>query len=428
MRLPRPAWPLAVGLALAPATAHAQEASTGLVLGLLVIVGAAYLVADLLIDRIQRRFLVLSGFEYILLGLALGPAVPAFDVFQDVDALLPIIALAVGWIGLLRGMELDLGQLRDAPPHRTRLALLVSVGAGSLVGMAAYAFLVWGGLGPVSPREAGMTAAMLGCVAASGSIGPLEVVAQRYTVSGGTSELLRRATRLGDAAALFVFGVLFCVFRTGDGATGGADLRPAEWALVSVALGVTLGLLFRVFLADDDSDNGRFLALVGIITFASGAAYLLQLSPLLVTLVLGAVQVNSATSGAQVRQTLERTERPMSLVLRLFAGALVPPAAVVPALVGILAFVALRYLGKAGGSIGAAWGRPLRADMYRGMLGHGDVTVAMAISFRLVYSGPGADVAYVVAMGSVVISDLLAPRALRSLLVDLGEIRREREA
>jgi hypothetical protein len=68
----------------------------------------------------------------------------------------------------------------------------------------------------------------------------------------------------------------------------------------------------------------------------------------------------------------------------------------------------------------------MQKDLYRGLLGHADVAVAMAISFRLVYSGPVADAAYAIALGSVVVSDLLATRVLRGLLVDAGALRRER--
>ncbi len=417
-------WPL-VAHAEGPAgAAH----STRVVVVLLLAVGSAYLVTHLLVDRLQRRFLVLSGFEYMALGLALGPAVPAIDVLQDLEGLMPIIALAAGWVGLLRGVELDASRLREAPAHRTRLAVLTHVSAGLLVGAAAFTALDAGLVGAVSRRDAGLVAGFLGCVAASGSIGPLDVIQQRYVISGATSALLRRAARLADVGALFLFGLLFCVFHT---STEGAPivLRPTEWAVVSVSLGAVLGILFRIFLADDDSENARFLALVGIITFASGAAYLLQLSPLLVNLVLGAVLVNSGRRGARVRETLENTERPMSLVLRLVAGALFPVAALGSALLGgLAAFVLLRLLGKAAGSMLAAWGRPLRGDLYRGLLGHGDVTVAMAISFRLVYGGAAAELAYAIALGAVIISDLVAPRAARNLLVDAGELRREATA
>ena len=49
----------------------------------------------------------------------------------------------------------------------------------------------------------------------------------------------------------------------------------------------------------------------------------------------------------------------------------------------------------------------------------------MAVSFRLVYEGPLADIAYSVVLGSMVLHDLIAPRLLRGLLVDSGDLQRE---
>jgi NhaP-type Na+/H+ or K+/H+ antiporter len=74
----------------------------------------------------------------------------------------------------------------------------------------------------------------------------------------------------------------------------------------------------------------------------------------------------------------------------------------------------------------AGWGTTLRKDLFRGLLAHGDVTLAMAVSFRLVYEGtPAVDIAYSVVLGSIVLNDLIAPRLLRGLLVDEGGIQKE---
>src|SRR5690606_34610541 len=102
-------------------------------------------------------------------------------------------------------------------------------------------------------------------------------------------------------------------------------LGPSDWILISILLGGGLGMLFTPFLGGDESPNGRFLALVGIITFASGAAFLLNLSPVAVNLALGAVLVNAARTGQLIGRTLVATERPMELVLLVLAGVLFRP-------------------------------------------------------------------------------------------------------
>lgn len=404
------------------------HAGTGVVVILLLFVAAAYVLTHFVIGRLQRTLLVVSGVEYILLGILLGPVVPQIRAFEDLGELLPVIALAAGWIGLLRGMELDFSHMKDAPRGASRVALGDDLITGILVAGSAYLFFTSGMfvLG-IDDSQAWMSGGVLACCAAVGSTEPIEVIKKRYHVEGPTVPMLRRAARVGDVGALLVFGLLFCVFHQDEENTP-LVLRPTEWAVVSVGLGAALGLLFRPFLIGDESENSRFLALVGIITFASGAAWFLNLSPLLVNLVLGTVLVNTAKAGPQIHATVERTKVPMNLVLLVFAGALWSPPPLWPTVAATCAFIVLRFAGKWIGSRLAAWGQDIRNDLHRGLMGHGVVTIAMAISFRLVYSGPAVDVAYTVILASVVFHDLAAPRVLRALLVDTGELRREQEA
>lgn len=217
--------------------------------------------------------------------------------------------------------------------------------------------------------------------------------------------------------------MIFCVFH--ENSPEAQDYSPALWAWVTVLLGAALGFLFSLFLAGDESDNSRFLALVGIIAFASGGAYFLELSPLAVNLSMGFVLVNFARGGPLLHSTLESTERPMAIVLLIFAGALWQPTPLVPTLLGLGGFLIARTGAKWLASVIAGWGTSLRKDLFRGLLAHGDVTLAMAVSFRLVYEGDAAKIAYTVVLASVVLNDLIAPRLLRGLLVDEGELQRE---
>jgi hypothetical protein len=436
-------------VAFASDPAEGTAGDTAIVVLLLVLVGTAYLLAHFVVDRLQQRLLVVAGLEYIVLGVLLGPAVPQIRALDTLVDLLPVVALAAGWVGLVRGMELRFRHLRMTSVGTLRLALGDDIVAGVSVGTASYFFLTSGILGDLAPADASLAAGFLGCCAATGSTDPMDVIGKRYRVEGELLPLLRRSARLGDAAAFVAFGVLICIFHQGD-EHASIDLSWFEWSGVSVGIGLILGVLFRFFLGTAASQNGRFLTLVGVITFASGAAWFLNLSALFINLVLGFILVNLAPTSAEIRQTLNRTERPMSLVLLLFAGALWQPpepvrrtfhhlfdgwAQAQVALIAIgwwilmplVAFIAVRYLGKRLGSAIGAWGNPLRPDLYRGLLGHGDATVAMAISLRVIYSEPGLaiDVAFTTIILSVVIHDLLAPRILRSLLVDAGELKGE---
>jgi hypothetical protein len=395
----------------------------GTVVLLVVVIGVAYVLAHNVVERLQRRFLVVSGAEYLLLGVLLGPTFPAIGAFDNLTGLLPIIALAAGWVGLLRGTDFDFTSLQKLDPATWRIVFLHHLLPGAAVGFGAYYFFTASGYVETTARTAALSASALACFAAADSAEPFDLLARRYEISGRLAPLLRNGTRLGDIAVILAFGLIFCVFHENDPAA--RVYSPALWAWVTVLLGGALGFLFSLFLAGDESDNSRFLALVGIIAFASGGAFFLQLSPLAVNLAMGFVLVNFARGGQLLHTTLESTERPMAIVLLIFAGALWTPTPLWPTLIALGGFLVARTVAKWIASIVAAWGTTLRKDLFRGLLAHGDVTLAMAVSFRLVYKGGAADIAYSVVLGSVILNDLLAPRLLRGLLADEGGIQRE---
>ena len=422
---------LSVGLLSIPAAAWALEESgpapteeVGTVVFLVLMVAALYLAAHFAVDWLQHRFLVISGVEYMLLGLLIGPLL--LNAVRDLTGLGPVIALAAGWVGLMLGTDCTGRMLRDAPPGTARIVLVHHLVPGLLVaGVAFYALLELGLVEPALWQQAAIAGGVLGCAAAADSTAPFDLLARRYHVGDEVAPTLRRATRLGDVVVILAFGLLFCLFHWH--AEGSADvLGGAQWAWITLGLGVGLGLLLTPFLGKDESSNASFLALVGVITFASGAAYYVHLSSLAVNLLLGVVLVNARPDGKRLRETLVRTERPINLALLVFAGALWRPSDAILTLLGLVAFIVLRAAGKFLASQLAAFGHDeMRRDLYKGLLAHGDVTIAMAVSFRLVYDGPAVELAYSVILGSVVIHDLVAPRILRSLLVDAGDVRSE---
>ncbi len=415
------AWP-----AVAFAAGGGQDGDTlAEILFLLLVVGAAYLLANVVVGRLQRRFLVLSGVEYIALGVLLGPSAALFPMFEDLTGTLPVVALATGWIGLLRGMELSRSSLRAAPRGTKRLAVGDSILTGGAVAAGAYGVLMSGWLGSYAEVDVGLAAACLGCGAATRSTGSITVILNRYRVSGPTASLLRSSAKLGDAVAFFAFGMVFASFHE-DVHGAPVVLDGWLWAALSLALGAALGLLFRPFLGADDSENSRFLALVGTITFASGAGWFLSLSPLFINLILGAVLVNTTDKGAPIRETLQTTERPMSIVLMIFVGILwkAPPPDVFLALLAVI--LTGRFVGKWVASRIAAAGGLLRHDLYRGQLGHGNGAIVMSIGAALVFQNrPLLDAAISAVLVSFILHNIVAPRALRALLVDSGEIKRE---
>jgi len=435
-------WLLAQGLAFASGgdahgaaqgaadAAHGNGGSLVTVLFLLVVVALAYILTHFVVERLQKRYLLLTGIEYILLGVVLGPnVVEQVHPFSDLRALGPIFAFAAGWVGLLYGMELKLARLLASADRSIRLALADALVTGAGITAASLAFFQSGLVMEVVPdAEAWPAAMLLGCAAGASSSSAVDLVRRRYPrLETQLLPLLRRTARLGDMFAIMAFGLIFCLFHPGETLVD-RDIVWAEWLLISIGLGVVLGFVFMAFLSDDAGDNDAFLAMIGILLFASGAAFFLELSALLVNVVLGVVIVQTA-KGQQVSEQLERTAQPVRLVLLLFAGALWTPVDLGTTAFVTACYIVFRLLGKTLGGWLATLGTPLRGDIFRGLLAQGDVAVAMAISAKLVYGGGVAiDVAYTAILLSVAFHELVAPRSLRGLLVDAGELREDMPA
>ncbi len=405
---------------------HSESLSDVLVL--VVIVSLAYLIAHFAVEVIERRFQVISGLEYVFLGALLGPAIaPGIHVLDNLTAMAPVIGFAAGWVGLLYGMEVGPKNIAAIQSGAIRLALVDGAITGSGVFGAAYLFFKSGWLvdTPAEP-DALVAAAVLGCTAAAGSSSAVDLLRARYEhLQTGLVELIGRTARLGDMLAILVFGLVFCFVRV-DAGTAVFTPDAADWLIASIVLGVGLGLLFTVFLGDTVDEHQRFLAMVGIMMFASGAAFVLNLSALLVNLLLGLIIVRTK-HGEGVYDSLERSRAPVRLMLLLFAGAMWEPVDWYAGLALTFGVIGVRSVTKALASWLATVGTPLRSDVARGLIGQGDVAIAMAISFKIVYSGPAVDLAYTAIIAAAVCHEFVGPRLLKGLLVDAGELQQDME-
>ena len=416
-------------LATASDVADASDGSMVLLLTILGSIGAAYLLAHFLMNRIQRRMLVTSGIEYVLLGILLGSS---SGVLSQDAKLLPVLAFGAGWIGLLQGSSLRTADLSSLPKRALRIAMvdLVVVGGGAAV----VGFAVLHHALSIPWDDAVLAGSVLGCAATSGSSSATRLLAQRFpqlltddvegsTQSGSVHALIEATGHLTQVFAVLAFGVITCIFHR---PIPGVEASPvaSEWLLLMLGLGLALGAVFRLLVGNESTDNHRFMAMVGIICFSTGAAFFLDLSALTVNLVLGAVLVQGAR-GAGIQSSLATTRAPTVLLLLVLAGVVWRPVDPLHGAILAGAAVASRGLFKLLAGAIAASGTPLRPDVGRGFFAQGEVGLCIALSYRLIFRDTvaGGDLVFTAILVSVVLSELAAPRLLRGLLVDAGELR-----
>ena len=98
--------------------------TTGLIL--VILVAASFFAAHFAFERLARRFLIVSGAEYLALGILLGPQVSGILTPGLLESLSPFPLLALGWMGTIIGMRLYLPALVEVPAVTYRMALTES--------------------------------------------------------------------------------------------------------------------------------------------------------------------------------------------------------------------------------------------------------------------------------------------------------------
>ena len=391
--------------------------SEGLILVL--VVAASYLAAHVAFEWLAKRFLIVSGAEYLLLGILLGPQVSGILSPDAVESFAPIMSLGLGWMGALIGAQLVLPRMVRTAAVLYRVAfaesLLTFVFTGALMAVGVYATF------DVEPRVAMITGVGLGAVATVSATAGVAVVARQLGRRSPVVQQLEVASATNAVTGILISGLLFAIVHPDPdvAAVIGRPLTPTEWAVITIAIGVVGGALFHLFVGEERKVDRLFISLAGAVILVSGAATYLRVSPLLAALCFGFVLVNTTRSRAQITIALERIERPLYFALLVLAGATWRPS-VRDWVVLVLLFILVRIAAKIGAArLSGRWNGMLPAlgpHWGRGLLGQGGLALAIALSYLYQEDVPLPNLVFTAAVASVLLTDVLSARFVRSLV------------
>jgi predicted membrane channel-forming protein YqfA (hemolysin III family) len=387
--------------------------TTGLTLVVLAL--AAFFAAHFAFDRLARRFLIVSGAEYLALGIILGPQVFGILSPRMLESLAPFPLLALGWMGAIVGMRFYLRDLVRIPAVTYQVALLESVLTFLIVGGAL--LLAFSEAYDTSYAVAAPAAITLGAIAVSSSRDTYHVLSAHL---GTTNPLMRQLDVSAAINSLIAAGIFAWVLSAYHPIPPGAarPLTTTEWMVITIAIGAIGGMLFHLFLGAEAHLDRLFVALSGAVILVSGATAYLQLSPLFAGAAFGFILVNTSRRREEIAAALLRVERPLYFVLLIFAGAMWQPslrAWVLP--VGL--FLIARAIAKVGGArlsgrmmgllpaLGPNWGRAL--------LGHGGVAIALGVDYVQQQALPFTTTVFTAVIASVLLTDLTSARIGRAV-------------
>lgn len=376
------------------------------------------------------RLLLATGSHFLLLGLLLGPMLGLLTI-EVIQQLQPFMALGLGWIGLLFGLQLDRRQLGQFPASFMLFALL----------QAALTFGLFWSIGYMTLRltghlDPGIAVAILAAAATAAVSTPAGValISRTFRVQGKLVQLLFYVASLDALVGIFALQLTYAFYHPSTAAVAGFGW--GVWMGIAGAAGVIFGVFFLWLTRPKPQRDELTLFLLGLVVFEAGTALYLGVSPLFVAAITGMVVGNLSPSRRRVYSILHAWEKPIYVILLILAGALITISSwvVLPLAAG---YLVLRAAAKvvAGALTGFLVRPPFPVPRTAGMglIAQGGISLAMALSATLTYgaiAGSGASairVVFTTIVIAVAASELIGPFLTRDLLRKAGDITQRTE-
>lgn len=398
------------------------------------------------LTRTASRFVTLSGTEYVLVGVLIGPqfmwnllSVEALQAFE------PLISLLLGLAGFVLGLRTRqaLGNTSHAATGLATVLSVIAVTAACLLPLVewlaphrAAEFQVTREVFRVKSyvfelhfsSEALWTALVLGCVAGTVSTSLVNRVCDATAATGRVTQFAKSASAVAQNVSVIVFGLTLSSMRASSHEAA-LHLTVIEWAVAAIGAAVGTGLLFTLFIGREDDPSRIFLATIGLVTFASGVGVALEISPLFINLLAGITVAATSNHADRVRDHLDRLQHPLFVLITIFAGAHWLPTRgwlwLLP-----LAYVVSRVVG--GSLLTPVMSRLFMNDVPQGLrlgrafLSQGTLAIAIGLN-DAIWRPRHAPLVLTTVLVGVFACDLFSDRLLRRLLADAGETGRSVE-
>ena len=365
------------------------------------------------------RVLFLSGTELLLVGYLIGPRGMSLLPEATLRFLQPLLEVAIGWAGLLIGLQFNRRMIKVYPLPRYALAFLQCLVTAMLVGAGCWLLfpLLW----PLaSELDRLRVAALVGAVSGVTSPSSIYYFARLLGLRGRLQRLLKFIAGVDAIPSILFIGVVSGFAHVSLSKSAVLSGAAWMWLLVAGGLGVVLGVVLSALVTLKHNRDELLLFIVGMVVFASGAAHFLHLSGVFVCFVAGVTTANLTHQRDEIHKVTSYGEQPIYLTFLILAGAWLVIWSRAALILGA-ALIVLRLGGKVLGNLPWRWFR-LEPDVESpwlglGLLSQGGIVVVLALDFLMVYKSSvlpleAAEIFSAVVF-SVLIDEVLSPLFLR---------------
>ncbi|MBW2553824.1 MAG: cation:proton antiporter [Deltaproteobacteria bacterium] len=387
----------------------------------------ALLILCLMMGRFVSHFRVPKVTGYLLAGILLSPS--AINIFSNVlsqridDSICELrflCDLALGLIAFSIGGEFQNERFKKMGKKIITISICETFATFFLVFCSLFFFTT--NL-PV--------AICLGILAIATAPAATLLVLREYDSEGVVTNSLLILTGLNNFICLTLFTICFpTVIALSHGESSSTFILTLFSSLgsmlVSLAAGFILGFLLSVFEKRITKANELIVLTVGTIILGIGLAQMLNVSPLLVNLVMGATVINIAKKGKMLFEELKRIDLPIYAAFFALSGASLHwDLLSVVGGVGVL-YVAGRVAGKVlgvfYGAVQARASQSLKRYGGCGLLAQAGVALGLALLIEDRDQKLGEVVSTTI-FSTVIVFEILGPLAVRWSIVKSGEVK-----
>lgn len=376
------------------------------------------LLSGLIFGRAVKHLKLPNVTGYLLAGLILGPY--CLNVFSaDLVKNLELVSeMALAFIAFSIGAEFKISYLKKIGSMSVVIAIVAAMLAAVFVTISLVIIGVDFEI-----------ALLLGAIASATAPAATIMVVRQYNAKGPVSEMLLSVVAIDDAVALILFGLSMAVVNSmqnpGQASVGMSIVMPVVEIAGSFAVGLMLGLLFKIPLKYFRKDSNRLIITTGFVFLASSVASMMGLSPLLLCMSMGAVLINITDSAKSIFCLADGFTPPLYLMFFVVSGADLD-VTILPkvGLIGIL-YIISRFLGKVfGASVGAIITKaPETVRKYLGLTLIPQAGVAIGLSLLASQKLPECAAAIrTVVLAATFIYELIGPVLTKISLKKAGEI------
>jgi Kef-type K+ transport system membrane component KefB len=379
------------------------------------------LLLALLAGHLVRVVRIPAVTGYILAGAALGPSALGWVSRENLVAMGVISEVALGLILFSVGSAFEFARFRRIGRQVLTITLVESTLTAAVVTIG---MLVLG--------QSWQVAFLLGAIATATAPASTLMVIRESGSRGPLTENVLGIIAVNNLLCIAAFGLVAAaidITTTGSGRTIIDTMYRSGfwfvWEIVgSAALGYLVGLLLAAWSSQVTEGGEMLILLAGSILLTVGVSRLLNLSPLVASLAVGATMVNLSTRSRSLFETLSGTDPPFYAMFFVIAGAELD-VRLVPAM-GVLGLVYVvgRTSGKFAGAGYAAHRlgleKPVRRYLGFAILAQAGLAVGLTLSVNSRYQDL-APVVSTIVLASVAVFEMIGPLSTRFALVRAGE-------